>query len=102
MLLLIGFIIVFAATLGGFMIAGGHPAVLLHVSEFVVIGGVALGILVVASPFSTLKLTVTKIIRALKGPSSKGENLDLLKMLFELFTLGRKGGVIALEEHLSS
>ena len=48
MLLIIGFVIVFAAVLGGFMLAGGHPAVLLHVSEFVVIGGVALGILVVA------------------------------------------------------
>jgi chemotaxis protein MotA len=102
MLLIVGFIIVFAATMGGFMLAGGHPAVLLHVSEFVVIGGVALGILVIASPFSTLKLTFTKIIGALKGSGSKGENVDLLKMLFELFTLGRKGGVIALEEHLSS
>ncbi len=102
MLLIIGFVIVFAATMGGFMIAGGHPAVLLHVSEFVVIGGVALGILVIASPFSTLKLTMTKIIGALKGSASKGENIDLLKLLFELFTLGRKGGVIALEEHLSN
>jgi len=102
MLLLIGFIIVFAAVMGGFMLAGGHPAVLLHVSEFVVIGGVALGILVVASPFSTLKLTFTKILKAFKGSASKVENVDLLKMLFELFTLGRKGGVIALEEHLSN
>lgn len=102
MLLIVGFIIVFAATMGGFIIAGGHPAVLLHVSEFVVIGGVALGILVIASPFSTLKLTMAKIMGALKGSGTKAENVDLLKLLFELFTLGRKGGVIALEEHLSS
>jgi chemotaxis protein MotA len=102
MLLIVGFAIVFIATLGGFMLAGGHPAVLLHLSEFVVIGGVALGILVIASPFSTLKLTLTQIIRAFKGATSKAENVDLLKLLFELFTLGRKGGVIALEEHLSS
>lgn len=102
MLLIVGFVIVLAATLGGFIIAGGHPAVLLHVSEFVVIGGVALGILVVASPFSTLQLTMKKVIGALKGAGSKAENVDLLKLLFELFTLGRKGGVIALEEHLSS
>src|SRR5882757_9430195 len=101
MLLIIGFIIVFAATLGGFMLAGGHPAVLLHVSEFVVIGGVALGILVVASPASTLKLTMKKILGAFKGSAPKSESVDLLKLLFELFTVGRKGGVIALEEHLS-
>ena len=35
MLLIIGFIIVVGATLGGFMIAGGNPIVLLHISEFV-------------------------------------------------------------------
>jgi chemotaxis protein MotA len=102
MLTLIGFAIVFIATLGGFMIAGGKPAVLLHLSEFVVIGGVALGILVIASPFSVLKMTLSQMIRAFKGAASKAENVDLLKLLFELFTLGRKGGVIALEEHLSS
>lgn len=102
MLLLIGFAIVFIATLGGFMLAGGHPAVLLHLSEFVVIGGVALGILVIASPFSVLKMTLAQMMRAFKGAASKTENVDLLKLLFELFTLGRKGGVIALEEHLSS
>jgi chemotaxis protein MotA len=102
MLTLIGFAIVFIATLGGFMIAGGKPVVLLHLSEFVVIGGVALGILVIASPFSVLKMTLSQMIRAFKGAASKAENVDLLKLLFELFTLGRKGGVIALEEHLST
>jgi chemotaxis protein MotA len=102
MLLIIGFVIVCAAVLGGFVMSGGHPAVLMQVSEFVVIGGVALGILVVASPYSTLKLTFKKILLALKGSASKAENVDLLKLLFELFTLGRKGGVIALEEHLST
>lgn len=102
MFLIVGFIIVLGATLGGFMLAGGHPVVLLHVSEFVVIGGIALGILVIASPVSTLKLTLVKIIGALKSGATKGESEDLLKLLFELFTLGRKGGVIALEEHLST
>lgn len=100
MLLLVGFLIVFGATLGGFMLAGGHPAVLLHVSEFVVIGGIALGVLVIANPMSTIKLTITKCIGALKGTGAKSDYLDLLKLLFELFTLGRKGGVIAMEEHL--
>ena len=37
MLLFIGYLVVASATLGGFMLAGGHPAVLMHVSEFVVI-----------------------------------------------------------------
>ena len=40
MLILVGGLIVFLSTIGGFMIAGGNPIVLLHVSEFVVILGV--------------------------------------------------------------
>ncbi|RME71684.1 MAG: flagellar motor protein MotA, partial [Verrucomicrobia bacterium] len=67
MLILVGYVIVLGATLGGFMIAGGHPVVLLHISEFVVIGGVALGVLVVASPSKTLKATIHAAMVALKG-----------------------------------
>jgi chemotaxis protein MotA len=64
MLLLIGFIIVIGSTLGGFMIAGGHPGVLLHVSEFVTIGGVALGILVIASPLgNATPETIDRLMR---------------------------------------
>jgi len=101
MLLLIGFIIVIGSTLGGFMIAGGHPGVLLHVSEFVTIGGVALGILVIASPLETLTSVVKKSIGAFKGSSvKKSDYTDLLKLLYEMFFLARRNGLIALEDHV--
>ncbi len=101
MLLLVGFIIVLAATLGGFMIAGGKPLVLLHVSEFVTIGGICLGVVVVSSPAKLLKGTIGKIIGAIQGKSGKPDDyIDLLKMLYETFNLGRRGGLIALEEHV--
>lgn len=103
MLLIIGFLIVLGATLGGFMIAGGKPLVLLHVSEFVTIGGIAIGILVVASPMSTLSSLFRKVVIAIKGsPAKKEDYIDLLKLLFELFTQARKGGLIAIEEHITS
>jgi hypothetical protein len=53
-------LIVLASTLGGFMLAGGKPLVLLHVSEFVVILGVGAGVLVIASPGHVLKEIVHK------------------------------------------
>jgi len=103
MLVIAGFIVVLVATLGGFILAGGNPLVLVHVSEFVVIGGIAIGILLTATPMATLKLTISQILGAMKGAgSSKGEYFDLLKVLYELFNLGRKSGVIALEEHLTN
>lgn len=101
MLLIIGFIIVLGATLGGFMVAGGQPLVLLHVSEFIVIGGIAAGVVVVASPMSILKNMMGKIMGALNGGLTKKDDyVDLLKLLYETFTLARRNGLIALEDHV--
>jgi len=101
MLLIVGFVIVMAATLGGFMLAGGKPLVLLHLSEFIVIGGISAGVLVIASPIQTLKAIVAKTMEALKGGSSnKTDFLDLLKLLYETFVVARRNGLIALEDHV--
>lgn len=101
MLILVGAFIVFASTIGGFMIAGGNPLVLLHVSEFVVILGVALGVLVIASPAHIMKEIIHKSQQAAFGKAvGKGEYFELLKMLYEIFMVGRRNGLIALEEHV--
>ena len=101
MLIIVGGIIVLASTLGGFMLAGGHPALLLHASEFVVILGITGGMVVIATPFHVLMEVVHKTIEALKGKTvSKGDFNELLKLLYEIFMLGRRGGLIALEEHV--
>ncbi len=101
MLVLIGALVVFASTLGGFMIAGGQPLVLLHVSEFVVILGVAAGVLIIASPAHILKEILHKIKAAISGKApGKQDYFDLLKLLYELFMTGRRNGLIALEEHV--
>lgn len=101
MLILIGSFIVIASTLGGFMLAGGNPLVLLHVSEFVVILGVALGVLVIASPGHVMKEMVHKIQLAAFGKGvGKADYFELLKMLYEIFMVGRRNGLIALEEHV--
>jgi chemotaxis protein MotA len=101
MLIIVGAFIVLAATLGGFMIAGGNPLVLLHVSEFVVILGVALGVLIIASPGHIIKEIIHKIKVAMFGKSTtRTEYFELLKMLYEIFMVGRRNGLIALEEHV--
>ncbi len=101
MLIIIGGFIVFASTLGGFMLAGGSPLVLLHVSEFVVIGGVALGVLIIASPSHILTEIVHKVKGCISGKTTgKAEFFELLKLLYEIFMVGRRNGLIALEEHV--
>ena len=101
MLIFIGSFIVLASTIGGFMLAGGNPILLMHVSEFVVILGVGAGVLVIASPGHVLKEIVHKVKETIvgKAPSEK-EFVDLLKLLYEIFMVGRRNGLIALEEHI--
>ena len=102
MLLIIGYLVVLGSVLGGFIIAGGDPILLLHVSEFVVIGGVALGVLIIASPKSVIMDIIHDIKANLAGGSiSKEDFIDLMKALYELFSIARRNGMIALDEHLS-
>jgi len=101
MLVFIGAFVVLASTLGGFMLAGGHPLVLLQVSEFVVILGVGAGILIIASPGHVLTDVIGKVKGTIigKAPGEK-EFVELLKLLYEIFMVGRRNGLIALEEHI--
>lgn len=102
MLLIIGYIVVLGSTLGGFIIAGGKPILLVHVSEFVVIGGVALGVLIIASPKSVMINIVHDIKENLGGGSAGKEDfMELMKLLYEMFMIARRNGLVALDEHLS-
>ncbi len=102
MLVIVGAVIVFVAMLGGFMMAGGQLKALAHASEFVVIGGISLGMLIIASPKQILMNLLHDIQHEL---SSKGvgrdDFIDLLKILYEIFMIGRRNGLIALDEHMS-
>jgi chemotaxis protein MotA len=100
-MIFVGILIVIASVIGGFMIAGGNPVLLLHVSEFVTILGVAAGVLVIASPMHVLKEIIAKLKDACLGKAaSRDEYFELLRMLYEIFMIGRRNGLIALEEHV--
>lgn len=101
MIVIIGCIIVTVSVLGGFMMAGGHLAVLIQVAEFVVICGAAGGALIIMSPKKVLVDLMKQALGTLKGsPYNKGAYEDLFKALYELFMIGRRNGMIALEEHV--
>jgi chemotaxis protein MotA len=101
MVVLIGFIIVCASVVGGLHLGGGSVLVLMHLSEFVAVVGICAGVLVIASPISVLKAVVAKTITAFKGgPIPKGGHMEAMKMMYHLFMLARKEGLMVLEEHL--
>jgi chemotaxis protein MotA len=99
---MLGILIVFGAIAGGFALAGGHFPVLIQPSEFIVILGAAVGILVTSSPGLMKKRVVHAVKAALKENIPKKEDyLDLLKCQYELFMLARRQGVLALEAHVN-
>ncbi len=103
MIVIFGFIVVLGAVLGGFMFAGGNVGALLQISEFIVIGGAAIGSLIVMSPKKVLIDIFKGLVQTLKGsPYSRSNYEDLLKALYEMFMLARRDGMIALEDHVTN
>lgn len=101
MIVIIGAIVVTVCVIGGFLMGGGHVGALLHPNELVIIGGGALGALIIMSPKKVLIDLVKGTITCLKGtPHNREAYEELLKVLYELFLLGRRNGMIALEEHV--
>ncbi|MFP4540130.1 MAG: motility-associated protein [Opitutales bacterium] len=102
MLIIVGSVIVMASMLVGFMLAGGNPIVLLHVSEFVVIGGITIGVFVISTPIGVMKKLMADLLGSLKGGAVSSTEVDeMFKLLYELFMLGRRNGLLALDEHFS-
>jgi chemotaxis protein MotA len=103
MIVIIGAVIVLGSVLGGFVMAGGNPAALWHLSEVIVICGSAFGALVIMSPKKVLIDLFKQVLGTVKGsPYNRAAYEELFKVLYELFMLGRRNGMIALEEHVTS
>src|SRR5687767_10253095 len=91
MVVIVGCIIVLASVLGGFTIAGGSIAALIHPSEFLTIGGSAFGAMVVMAPVKVLKDLAKGLLQCLKGsPYNKQAYDQLFSALYELFRLARR------------
>ena len=100
---IIGIVVVIGAIVGGYLMEHGNLKVLIQPAELIIIGGAAIGTLLIANPLPV-------IIKLLKGVAgafgsekfSKDRYLDTLKMLNELFVRGRKGGISSLEQDVEA
>jgi len=99
MLIIIGLLVVFGAVIAGYLMEGGVMMVLVQPAEFLIIGGAALGTLVVGTPFSVLKLAMSQLKSVMGGGYGKAEYADLLAMLYTVFKQVQQSGVMSLEAH---
>ena len=98
---IIGIVVVFGAIVAGYLMEKGNLLVLMQPAELVIIGGAAIGTVLIANPLHILKSMVGSIAGVFKGSSfSKKRYLDSLKMLYDLFSVARRGGLGAIETDL--
>lgn len=98
MFVIVGILVVIGGIIGGYLMEHGELAVLWQPAELVIIGGAALGTLLIANPLPTVIALFKSVLGALKSsPYNQKFYLDTLKMLNDLFMHARKNGMVKLE-----
>jgi chemotaxis protein MotA len=98
MFAIIGIVVVFGCVIAGYLMEHGNLRVLIQPAELVVIGGAAIGTLLIANPLHILMGIVGGLKGVIGGSKyTKQRYLETLKMMYELFSRARKDGLMALE-----
>ncbi len=101
MMVAIGWLVVLASVIGGFMLAGGHLIILYQPIEYLIIFGSAAAALVAGNSPKTLKATMGGFGTAFRGSRhGKKLNMETLALLYTIFTRARKEGLMAIEEDI--
>ena len=98
MFAIIGIVVVFGCIVAGYLMEHGNLRVLIQPAELVIIGGAAVGTLLVANPLHIIK-KIAAGIGGVFGSSRFGKQtyIDTLKMMYDLLNKARKDGLMALE-----
>ena len=103
MFVIIGLVIVIGSILAGYVMHGGNIMVLVQVTEFIIIGGSGIGSVLIANPPSAVAATVKSLIGLLKGnPYKKETYMELLQMLYDMFIMARREGLVSLDQHVEN
>jgi len=98
MFTIIGSVIVIACVIGGFLLEHGNLAVLFQPVELLIIGGAAVGGLLIASPKKVIKTVFAGVMKMFTGKGyTKADYLEALTMLGEVFYKIRKEGLVSVE-----
>jgi chemotaxis protein MotA len=102
MLVTIGALIVVGAVMGGYLMEGGHPLVLVQPAEFIIIGGAMIGSLIISTQPKVLKMIISSMKGFFASPMTKKDYLSLLAMMYELFRIVQQSGIMGLEMHFEN
>jgi len=99
--LIIGLAVVTGSIVLGYTMHGGNLLVLVQVSEFIIIGGAAIGSLLAASSPAIMLQMVKEVFGLMRpNPFSKDAYKELLAAIYEVFFAARREGLVGIEAHV--
>jgi len=103
MLALLGIAVVLLAVFGGFLLERGNPYVLMQPAELLIVGGAAIGIVVVANPPDVMRKMARGAFAAFRPPVHTCHSfLRYLRMLYEVFGFVQRAGIVDLENDVEN
>lgn len=97
----IGLLVVLGSCVAGFLLSGGNLLALFQPFELLIIGGAALGAMVMSNPLAVTLNVAKSAGRLLKpSPFTKGIYLDVLALLYDIFNKMRREGLLGIEKDI--
>jgi chemotaxis protein MotA len=91
MFAIIGALVVLSSVIGGYLWHGGNLHVLFQPSEYLIIGGAAVGGFIIASPMKVIKAVIKGLLSILSGKAySKADYMEIVLLMSEIFSKIRK------------
>lgn len=101
--IIIGYIIVIASTLLGYVLSGGYLAVLFQPLELLIIGGAALGAFIVSNNTKVLMATTKSIGKLFqRSKYNKTLYLALISLLYSILNKIRQNGMLSIESDIDN
>src|SRR5215813_6799544 len=103
MFAIIGIVVVFGAVVGGYLMEHGNLKVLLQPAELIIIGGAAMGTVLIANPLHILKQIAGGIGGVFKRSKfTRQRYVESLKLVYELLNKARRQGLMSLESDVET
>jgi chemotaxis protein MotA len=103
MIAIVGFLIVTFSVVGGYVLEHGNLSLLLQPVELLIIGGAALGALVVAAPIKAIKAVIGSLGKVFGNkPYTKNDFIEILLLLNAIFYKIRQQGLVAIESDVDN
>lgn len=100
---IIGIAVVFGSIIAGYILEQGNLHVLIQPAELVILGGAAVGSLVITCPPKLLFKIFKSFPTVLKGSGvTKKSHIALMNLLYTIFTKTRKDGILAIESDIEN